>query len=495
MRARAAGLTNGTRSDFLNMNALLTLLYLILCVGIVIFVPPLVIPYVADYGVVTNVDAAKAVLLCTALASIASFYAYKREVDGPFLLRLFVAGLLLRMITGTIIFVFRGQDFFGGDALTYDYYGNAQLLGWGGDKYWQVVANEFVRSGEGSGWGMVYLVGAVYGLIGRNMLAVQFMNGVFGAATAVVIFLCAQQVFHNARVGRIAGAAVAFYPSLVLWSAQGLKDGPIVFLLAVAILCTLKLGERLAPKYIVVLVGALLGLIALRFYIFYMISVAIAGAFVIGMQKVTAASFARQFSAIVLLGLALTYIGVTRSASVQFERYGNMQSLQNSRKDLARSAESGFGRDVDVSTTSGALSTIPMGVLYLLFAPFPWQITSIRQSITLPEMIIWWASFPFLVLGVWFAIKYRLRMISPILIFTVMLTLAYSVFQGNVGTAYRQRAQLLVFYFIFVAVGYVLMKEKREEKKQLELAEREELAAQQAGTFKTRPGRTSAGKL
>ena len=47
-----------------------------------------------------------------------------------------------------------------------------------------------------------------------------------------------------------------------------------------------------------------------------------------------------------------------------------------------------------------------------------------------------------------------------------MLTLAYSVVQGNVGTAYRQRAQLLVFYFIFVAVGAVLLKEKREEKRQ-----------------------------
>jgi hypothetical protein len=46
-----------------------------------------------------------------------------------------------------------------------------------------------------------------------------------------------------------------------------------------------------------------------------------------------------------------------------------------------------------------------------------------------------------------------------------MLTLAYSVFQGNVGTAYRQRAQLLVFYFIFVAVGSVLVKEKRDERR------------------------------
>ncbi|HEY3042256.1 MAG TPA: hypothetical protein VGJ66_26235, partial [Pyrinomonadaceae bacterium] len=321
---------------------------------------------------------------------------------------------------------------------------------------------------------------------------VQLMNSVFGAATAVVIYLCAHHVFKNLRVARLAGIAVAFYPSLVLWSAQGLKDGPIVFLLGLAILCTLKLGEKLALKYIGILLLALVGLIALRFYVFYMICVAIAGAFIIGMQQISATSFVRQFSAIILLGLALTYVGVTRSASLQYEQYGNLERLQRSRLDLAQSAESGFGRDVDVSSTSGAISTIPMGVLYLLFAPFPWQVTSLRQSITLPEMVIWWASFPLLVLGLWFAIRYRLRMISPILIFTVMLTLAYSVFQGNVGTAYRQRAQLLVFYFIFVAVGFVLMKEKREERKRRELEERQELAVQQAASFKARPGRTSA---
>ena len=127
-------------------------------------------------------------------------------------------------------------------------------------------------------------------------------------------------------------------------------------------------------------------------------------------------------------------------------------------------AGSGFGRDVDVSTTEGAISTIPIGLIYLLFAPFPWQLVSLRQSITLPEMVIWWLSFPLLVLGIWYSLKYRLRQISPVLIFTTMLSLAYSVFQGNVGTAYRQRAQLLVFYFVFVAVGFVLLKEKRENR-------------------------------
>ena len=445
------------------MNALLTLLYLLLSIGIVIFVPPMVAPFASDYGIFTSFDAAKAVLLCTGLAAVAGFYSYKRANDGPFLLRLFVAALLVRIVIGLAIFTFRGQDFFGGDALTYDFYGNAQLLGWGGDRYYQSIANQFVRSGEGSGWGMVYLVAAVYGLVGRNMLAIQLMNSVIGAVTAVVIYLCAHQVFQNSRVARVAGIAVAFYPSLVLWSAQGLKDGPTVFCLALAILCTLKLGEKLSLKYIFILSCALLALIALRFYVFYMIAVAIVGAFVIGMQQVTAtqlcapaycrgpSGFSYDLSSHALRRCTVGTLWEFATAATQPERSGPIGI--------------GFRTRCRCFEHLGALSTIPTGVVYLLFAPFPWQITSLRQSISLPEMVVWWASVPLLVLGLWFAIKYRLRMISPILIFTVMLTLAYSVFQGNVGTAYRQRAQLLVFYFIFVAVGFVLVKERREERK------------------------------
>ena len=453
------------------MNSILTFAALLICTLIVIAVPTLVAPFAADYGAVSVYDTSKAVLLCGALATVVGFFAYRNGSDGPFLLKLFVVGLLIRLLVGTGIFVFHGQEFFGGDATTYDFYGLAQLQAWGGDRYHQSIVFSYLGGGTGSGWGMVYFVGAIYGLVGRNLLATQFINSVLGAATAVVIFLCAKQVFNNVRVASVAAVAVAFYPSLVLWSSQGLKDGPIVFFLALSILATLKLGEKISFRYLAILVCSLFSLLSLRFYVFYMIAIAIGGAFVIGMQRLTATSFIRQFLIMITLGLALTYLGITRYANVQLEQYGSLQQVQRSRLDAASSAQSGFGKDVDVSTAQGALATVPVGLLYLLFAPFPWQLVSLRQSITLPEMIVWWASFPLFVMGLWFSIRYRLRQISPIMIFTVMLSLAYSVFQGNVGTAYRQRAQLLVFYFIFVAVGYVLLLEKHEEKKRQEMAE------------------------
>lgn len=444
------------------MNALLALLLLVTGVGVSVFVP--------QYG-------STAVLVGAGAACLAGYFIYRVEIDRRFLLQLFAAGLVLRVAIGTIIFVAQLQDFFGGDAITYDGFGYALLRLWQGEIQFRP---EIDRFSAGGGWGMLYLVAAVYAIVGRNPLAIQFINAVIGSATAVVIYLCAYHIFRNVRVARLAAFALAFFPSIILWSSQGLKDAPVVFSLALAMLATLKLGERWSLKYLLVLIIALFSIFSLRFYIFYMLVAAIAGSFIVGMRELDGRSIVRQFAIVVCIGLAMTYLGVLRQAGQQFESYGSLEAVQRSREDLARSARSGFAADVDVSTTSGALQVIPIGVVYLLFAPFPWQVEGPRQIITLPEMVIWWSAFPLVLLGGWFTIRYRLRQTLPILIFTAMLTLAYSVFQGNVGTAYRQRAQLLVFYFIFAAVGFIFLKEKSEERDRAAERAREAILARRA---------------
>jgi len=309
------------------MNGVLTLMAIVLGVTIVLFVPALATAYDSGFGPVeamTTEMCAKAVLFGFVLAAVASFLIRRAETHGRDLLRLFLIALFLRIIVGTAIYVFHGQDFFGGDAWTYDYFGYQQLRGWAGDSYAQSQANLFIGLGIGSGWGMVYLVAGIYGIVGRNMLAVQYLNAVLGAVTAPVIFICAKEVFNNSRVAKIAGIAVAFYPSLVLWSSQGLKDGPIVFSLALCILATLKLGKKVSLTYLALLIAALFCVLALRFYVFYMILIAVAGAFVIGIRAMSAQSVARQVVVMMVLGLSLTYLGITRYANVQYEQYGTL---------------------------------------------------------------------------------------------------------------------------------------------------------------------------
>src|SRR5438128_1939539 len=439
----------------------------------------LLILTLAASAIVAPKDGPPAVVLGLAFALIAGCTIWRFEQRNEFLLRLFVAGMCVRVVVAILIYRLNLQTFFGGDADTYDLFGFALNQVWhGGGAIYQNLIVQFTGIG-GSGWGMLYMVASIYGIVGRNPLAIQLINTVIGAATPVLIFHIAQHIFDNSRVARVSALLVAFYPSIVLWSAQALKDGPIVFLLVLAMLATLKLGEKFSIKFLVILIASALGLLTLRFYIFYMLIAAVTGAFAMGMRAFTAQSFVRQFLVIIIMGLSLTYMGITRYAGAQIESFGNLKTVQRSRLDASQSAQSGFAQDVDVSTTSGALAAIPIGLFYLLFAPLPWQLASLRQMITLPEMIVWWCSFPLLILGLWFTIRYRLRQVSPILLFTTLLTLGYSVFQGNVGTAYRQRSQLLVFYFIFIAVGFVLLKEKREDRQRQIEAQKEMLAAGQ----------------
>jgi hypothetical protein len=98
---------------------------------------------------------------------------------------------------------------------------------------------------------------------------------------------------------------------------------------------------------------------------------------------------------------------------------------------------------------------LPIGLAYLLFAPFPWAITSVRQLLVLPETLVWYALMPAFVRGLTYSVRQRFRDVRPILVFTVTLTIAYALMQGNVGTAYRQRTQVTMFFFVFMAVGIV----------------------------------------
>jgi hypothetical protein len=430
------------------MNSVLAFLALAVGVGVAVLIPR---------------EGQPALIFLIGLTIVVGLVIQTAGQDKRFLLHLFIIGLLLRVLVGSLIFRFELQEFFGGDAFTYDSYGWLLAYSW---RYGSYFADEWFSAAGGGGWGMIYLVGAVYTVVGRNMLAVQFLNAVLGAAAAPIIYLCAHHLFHNTKVSRASAYLVALYPSLILWSSQGLKDSPIIFLLALSMLATLRLGEKLNLKFFLILVASLFGILTLRFYIFYMLVVAIGGAFLIGSRAFSAQGLMRQFVIIIGMGLALTYLGVSRTASVQMDSFANLEAVQHSRQTQSRLANTGFASDVDVTTTSGALTAIPVGLTYLLFAPFPWQLLNIRQSITLPEMIVWWGAFPLFILGLWYAIKYRLRQVLPILIFTILLTLAYALVQGNIGTAYRQRSQLLIFYFIFVAVGLSLLGEVREAQRQ-----------------------------
>jgi hypothetical protein len=146
------------------MNALLVLSALALAVIVSLIFPA---------------EGAAAVVFCAALGSLAGLFISRHPTQARFLVHVFVAALLVRVAVGALIYSFKLQDFFGGDAFTYDYQGQMYL------EYWQGVRkfSELFGASIYRNWGMGYVVAAIYAVLGRNMLAVQFFNAVLGAAT------------------------------------------------------------------------------------------------------------------------------------------------------------------------------------------------------------------------------------------------------------------------------------------------------------------------
>src|ERR1044072_9860350 len=112
------------------MRAVLLFVLLVVCAAIVFTVPALVAP-VAEYS---TYDAGQAVLFCLTLAIIVGCFVYRNKEYRSFLLQLFGWALVVRMLVATGIFIFNVQEFFGGDALTYDFFGFAQMKAWQGDR-------------------------------------------------------------------------------------------------------------------------------------------------------------------------------------------------------------------------------------------------------------------------------------------------------------------------------------------------------------------------
>jgi len=393
------------------------------------------------------------------------------KTDRLFLFRLFVAALLLRWVVAFAIHDTNQQAFFGGDALTYDAFGNALKQSWLGlvDSHAPWLTR-YTRFGS-SGWGMFYYVASVYYVIGQNSLAIQLVNAGLGAAICIGAYKVATMIYPNQRVARAAALFSAFSPSLVLWSSQALKDAPIAICLVLCALYTLKLRHRFNTRSFVLLLVFMFCLFSLRHYAFYIVFAVIAATFLIARAKLTPLRVLQGGLLVVVIGLAFAYIGAGNTAQQAFD----LKHIQEFREWGARVTNTGFGGDVDITDPKAAIEFLPIGALYVLLAPFPWMINNLRQLITLPELLAWWVMIPLLVKGYWFGVRHRLRESFAVLLFIASLVFAYALYQSNAGTAYRHRAQLYPFFFVLIGIGMELR--KSEKKQRTEVASTEDFSS------------------
>ncbi len=371
-----------------------------------------------------------------------TWFAWDRA--GKFLVGLILYAVAVRLVLFGIVRATVGPYVFAPDQLTYEIVGMEVLSSWTQG----LAMPRHARGGLQAGY---YLFnGFVFRIFGDARAAPAMFNVFLGAWTPVVVYATVVRVVRgNHGVARLAALFVAFFPSLVLWSVLNVREAPTILAIALIVYAATRIQEHPDLWGLVTLLIGSVVLAASREYLMVLVCGASAAGLLFARGRSPALSVMSGVGILFLLTVVLQTSGVGGTLVTE----PSLERIQALRADLAIGAASAYGQDYDVSTISGAFTFLPVGFAHFLFAPFPWRIASVLQTVTLPETLLWYCLFPFVVRGVYLGLRHDPRSLSVLVSVLFVVVLGYSLVEGNVGTAFRHRAQILPLLFIFGAVG------------------------------------------
>ena len=375
-----------------------------------------------------------------------------RGSEGSFLLKVLIVGFLVRVLLAFLIHPFSEALNLEWDAAGYE------QLGWKIAQVWRSGRLASLTDVLGS-WHpsplYIYFNALIYTVLGHNLLAVRVINSFLGTLTGTLTYFIAKRSY-DFKVAKIALVLTTFFPSMVFWSTQNLKDTMVVFLVCLIVWAYLKLrDEGFNLFYILFLVVCPLALTQVRpAMAIAMVLLPIAAFFLLGGKRFQR-GIVMGTLLIIILGLIFWYLGYGFLGSHQIRGFADLGVLQSLRRYRAVGG-SAFGGQTDVSTIADLLRSLPESLIAFLLRPWPWEARSLWGAATVPEVIGWYILFPCLLIGLVHAIRTRWRTDFILWGYVVFGTLGAAPQYGNLGTAYRHRMQLLPFYLIFAALGIAL---------------------------------------
>jgi len=345
------------------------------------------------------------------------------------------------------------------DAVNYENLGRRIALEWihSGTS---LTLESLMASGR-QAWGMVVVL-AVISFVLRGARALPVVIVVFNFITAwtpVLVYRICRQVGQTDLGALFAARLVVFSPVFAFWGGALYKEGLVFLVLALITYHVLVLQEGVRGQSILVVVAGIAALSSLRFYLAVILLPSILlGALLARRSKsrgeleeeTPGATVTRRLVVLGALTIMLVVSG-TSSGLVEIlpentrDLFGQVQS---SRDDLAN-ASSGYLRGTDVSNPISALKFLPLGALYFLTVPLPWQLGSARQTLVIPEMIFWLLLYPSIFRGMKIGLRRHFSGSFVLISITLAMICLYGLFVSNVGTAYRLRAQVWLLWTVF----------------------------------------------
>jgi hypothetical protein len=315
-------------------------------------------------------------------------------------------------------------------------------------------------------WLLVTGIGVLYYLTG-GMRVVPVLFVAYSLVTALVpvyLYWATRELGASVAVAKRAAWLVALSPAFVFWSGSLYKEGLILLFLAVGAYHALRLHSRWETRSLVLVVVSILGLWGVRYYLAALVALAVAASMALRRGNASRlSSVVRQGVVVSAFAALLIALGITEGIenAVVEDEAGILTEVDVRRAGSAREAASGYLHEEKVDTPEAAARYFPLGLLYFLTVPFPWQTGSIRQNLILPENTFWLLLYPLIALGIAQARRVNQGGTMYILLVTGGACAIYALVAANVGTAYRMRSQVWLLWAPFAAWGWEAWRNSR----------------------------------
>jgi hypothetical protein len=366
--------------------------------------------------------------------------------------RLIQMAFLVRVAAVIVLSLLGAEDIFAPDHETYHFFSGWLARYWSGETLgypWKLL--------EPGPKAYYYIVASLYSVFGEYEIVPKLVNAAMGAWSVRLVYDVARRMSNNEDMAIRAARYATFFPSLILWSAVNIRDCWVIMLILLICKQAMMLQERVNVRSAFILAAAIGSIIQFRDYIFFAVTVPAAVSFPVRNR----AHLLRNTLLGMIVAVVIIYADQSAGANRPM-RSIDLETLDQIRQGTAVGG-SKFQGEADISTPTKAALFLPQGLAFFLLAPFPWSITGLRQTFTLPEMLFFYSLLPAMVRGIAYLVRTRIAQSLMVLLVTGGLTLGYALGEANAGTAYRHRAQVLSFYLIFAAVGVQQRRDRAAE--------------------------------
>lgn len=312
-------------------------------------------------------------------------------------------------------------------------------------------------------WVFVAPLRALFDVFGAHRLVGQVWAASLGVGAAVATALAVRR-FLRPEWALAAGLIVALFPSQLLWSSVVLRESAVWFALALVGL-SVALGARgrgwslVWPAVLASTALVCLGLLRPQTLVAASWSLAAAALLVRTRQYVATAVGGVAIAAVAPV---MTGFGVFGLAFV-LPVAGDTAEVRGRLAEGASSAFVQTADDRDAQLDPG-VRHLPRGLVAVTLRPFPWEeATSSGIALARVENFIWAMLYALAAVGVILGRKLWPLMAYPLLLTVVIMGTA-AVTQGNLGTAFRHRSQVLWALAVLAVIGLHELGRRRIEK-------------------------------